>query len=375
MGVACAPDDARDGSDLIYQADAALYHAKSTGRSRAASAHEVDPNPVFPKATLRRLAASGLVGRDADLEKVSHALAAVSEGKSQWVLFEGGPGLGKTAMLRTVGKNLERDPSLLVVTAAGVKQEEFRPYYLLTQILVALLSAPTVDGAKALATLTPEQTSHLGVILPRVGNGRVDTLDGSDIKRRAAIFETAARLVATLAAATPLALVLDDLQFADESTLFVLRSLMRRADVTLLVCASAMEVLDLSASTQEIPLTRFRARYERELGIACMRLRPLRSPEITTHLNAVFPRLNAPDTLVGQVASTTQGNPLFLSEIIRKLVLDQKVGLAGQEWAIRPLEEGYLPRSLEEIVAQKIDATTTVASCWRMHPHWERTCP
>ena len=37
VGVACAPADARDGEGLIHRADAALYHAKNSGRSRAAS--------------------------------------------------------------------------------------------------------------------------------------------------------------------------------------------------------------------------------------------------------------------------------------------------------------------------------------------------
>ncbi len=55
-------------------------------------------------------------------------------------------------------------------------------------------------------------------------------------------------------------------------------------------------------------------------------------------------------------AFDTQGNPLFLGEIIRKLVADRRVSLTGQQWVIDPLEEGYLPHSLEEIVIEKIAA-------------------
>jgi HEAT repeat protein len=63
-----------------------------------------------------------------------------------------------------------------------------------------------------------------------------------------------------------------------------------------------------------------------------------------------------PDAFEEDLVATTQGNPLFLSEIIRKLVADRKVNLVGQEWVIEPLEEGYLPKSLEEIVIEKIAA-------------------
>ena len=356
IGVACAPRDASDGDGLIHKADAALYHAKNTGRSRTASVHEVDPAQLFPKAALRRLKSSGIVGRDAELSAISEALAAIAEQKSRWVTFEGAPGMGKSALLRTVRKNLQGDPSLHVVNAVGVQQEGFRPYYLLTNILITLLSEPHVDGAAALACLTPEQTAHLGVILPQFGDGSTQTLDGTEVKRREGIFNTAARLISKLTDSRSLALLIDDLQYADEPTLYLLRSLMRRPDLSVLVCGSAMEVLEAADGHDGAPLTQFRARYDRELGVQSVRLRPLDTDDITNHLTTVFPGLDAPAPLVSQLVSTTHGNPLFLSEVIRKLVLDQKVSLVGQEWAVKPLEDGYLPRSLDEIVAQKIDA-------------------
>ena len=123
----------------------------------------------------------------------------------------------------------------------------------------------------------------------------------------------------------------------------------------MLVCGGAMESLELVGGTDGPPLTRFRAKYQQELGIEKVKLGPLDADDVTGHLQGVFPGLDAPMELVRQLVSTTLGNPLFLTEIIRKLVLDQKVRLVGQEWAIDPLEKGYLPRSLEEVVALKIE--------------------
>ena len=356
IGVACAPDDASDGDGLIHKADAALYHAKNTGRSRAANAHEIDLTHVFPKAALRRLKSSGVVGRNAELEAVSEALDAIAKQESRWVIFEGASGMGKSAMLRTVRKNLEGDPSFHVVNATGVQQEGFRPYYLLTNILITLLSAQNVDGAGVFASLTPEQNAHLGTILPQLGDTGAETLEETEGKRREGIFNTAALLIAKLTDPKPLALLIDDLQFADESTLYLLRGLMRRPGLSVLVCGSAMEALDLAGGNDGPPLKRFRSRYERELGIKRMKLRPLDRNDIASHLHTVFPGLDAPDRLVTQLVGVTLGHPLFLIEVIRKLVLDQKVSPIGQEWVIKPLEDGYLPHSLEEIVAQKIDA-------------------
>ena len=55
-----------------------------------------------------------------------------------------------------------------------------------------------------------------------------------------------------------------------------------------------------------------------------------------------------------ELARTTSGNPLFLGEVLRMLVLDGKLSLAGQRWNVEPLDPGYLPGSLEEIVNRKI---------------------
>ena len=196
VGVACSPSDARDGESLIHRADAALYHAKQNGRSRAANAHEVDPAQMFPKAALRRLDSSGVVSRDAELKVVSEALAAIAEGKSQWLVFEGGPGSGKSAMLRTVRKNLDGDASIRLVSTAGVQQEEFRPYYLLTNILLALLSNSKINGADALASLTPQQSAHLRILLPQLGD---TTIQETEAKRWEGIFNTAAGIPASRA--------------------------------------------------------------------------------------------------------------------------------------------------------------------------------
>ena len=63
-----------------------------------------------------------------------------------------------------------------------------------------------------------------------------------------------------------------------------------------------------------------------------------------------------PNGFEAELARVTQGNPLFLGEIIRKLVADRKVTFVGPDWVIAEIEAGYLPQSLEGIVREKIAA-------------------
>ena len=152
----------------------------------------------------------------------------------------------------------------------------------------------------------------------------------------------------------PLVLLIDDLQATDAATLLLLRVLIQRKEITLVICATAMETQKLLDRQEATPLERFRSAHQAELGIRTVILQPLTAADIVSHLNSFFPGLNTPETCGEDLVRITQGNPLFLTELVRKLVLDQKLTLVGEGWVMRPLEQEYLPRSLEEIVLQKI---------------------
>jgi len=92
------------------------------------------------------------------------------------------------------------------------------------------------------------------------------------------------------------------------------------------------------------------------LGINKVTLTPLSAGDIANYLRGIFPQVNMPENFEKGLAEISQGNPLFLVEILRKMILDQKISLVGQQWVAEPIEEGYLPRSLEEIISQKIAA-------------------
>ena len=54
--------------------------------------------------------------------------------------------------------------------------------------------------------------------------------------------------------------------------------------------------------------------------------------------------MSLPEKFEEHLAQVTQGNPLFIGEILRKLALDGKViNLPGNKSVIEPFEEDYLP--------------------------------
>jgi len=355
IGVACAPEDAQEGKALIHKADTALYYAKKAGRDRLATVAEIIPQDVFVKTALFQLERAAIAGRKAQISAVAESLRKFSRRESQFLITEGAPGMGKSMFLETVQRSLSQSKSVLQVKVGGNPQELYRPYYLIAAVLSELLKARKEKGAEILKGLSSEETTLLSFILPGLSEG-VRGQNKEDKAQREKIFYTLLRVVTRLLDGAPAVWVMDDLQFSDEATLLLIRQMILRRQVPLFVCGAAGDFSEEAGDGQEDTLSRFCAAYGREIGMRKVALSPLTEVDIIKHLQAIFPRISMTREFGRALEQTTQGNPLFLNEIIRKLVLDGKISLSGQQWVVSPLEEGYLPRSLEEIVRQKIAA-------------------
>lgn len=355
IGIASAPDEADSGKALIQKADRALYQAKNSGRDRIANAKHVELQQVFPKAALQQLERTTIAGRKRQLAQVAKALKEYSKCQShQFVIVEGAAGMGKSEFLKAIQRNL--GPSKIQqIGVKGIPQELFRPYYLTTNILVELLNQRPDNGAGIFEGMSPREISYLSQVLPQLGEAEEYPHEDEKANREG-IFTTLVRFIPKALDSRPLVLLIDDLHFSDEASLLLLRRLLLRQDIPIFLCGAAPGTPHGTASGQSVPLERFLAAYQEELGIHRVTLTPLSAKDIADHIQGIFPQVSLPENFEHVLTVITQGNPLFVSEILRKLVLDQKITLAGQQWVIEPPEEDYLPSSLEEIVNEKIAA-------------------
>ncbi len=355
IGIASAPEDAQSSKELIQKADVALYYAKKIGRNCVIHAGEVVQEAVFDKTAINQLGDVKLVGRSQQLSKVTDALNKFSQHRNQFLIAEGHQGIGKSEFLDTIRRNLARI-NIWRIKVSGDPQEMFRPYYLMTAILVKLLRQHSDKGAEIIQELLPMDRGYLAQIIPQLGEKFILPRDLNQTSHRQFIFKAVYNFFTKLVGKRPIILFIDDMDYADEATLLLLRMLMGQTDTAMFVCGAATIPSESKAEDSVQPLEKFAAKFQQELDIQKLTLTPLTQSDIESHIQAIFPNASLPENLASELVRISQGNPLFLSEILRKLVQDRKITLVGQQWRIEPLDELEMPQSLEEMVNEKISA-------------------
>ena len=361
IGIASAPEDAGDGKNLIRQADTALYSAKKRGRNCLVNARNVNPEEVFDKTAVQQIDEVKIVGRSRQISWVAEALKKFNQKQSQFLIMEGPAGMGKTEFIEAIRQNLIKK-KIWLVKASGTSQEMFRPYYLTANILMDILNQRKDKGAAVLQGLNPDSRACLAQVLPQLVQDEFKLQGEQEEKLREGIFNTLVQLFPKLIDKLPLILFIDDLHLGDEASMHLLRRLMLKGDAQILICGTSLELRganmekEAPAQEQDVPLERFYRDYQHELGIQKFPLTPLTSEDITKHIKRVFPNVEIPEDFKKEFVNVSQGNPLFISEILRKMVLDQKISLVGRQWVIQPVDKSYYPKSLEEIISQKIEA-------------------
>ena len=353
VGAASAPEDAQDGKDLIHKADTALYHAKESGRDCLAESGEVPPQEVFSKTSLHQLEKGTVSGRESQFKQVSKALQDFNQGENQFVIIEGVDGMGKSEFLKTIRLNIA-DSDILHVEVKGNLQENFHPYYMTTNILIGILNALPDNGAEILNDLTPQETTYLSYILPQLSQAKDSPEQKEEEISRDKLFATLVSFIPRLLDSGPLMLLIDDMNFCDEASLLLLRRILLRDEMPLLVCGTSSHLQPGDIQRQPAPLESFFAQHHQELNMVRVMLTPLTATDIAKHFQRIFPQVHLPENFDMRLAQLTRGNPLFISEILRKLVSDRKITLTGEQWVLERVEEDYLPKSLEEIVSQKV---------------------
>jgi len=250
------------------------------------------------------------IGRAAGLSQLRAALDAVRAGHTaRCVVIGGEAGIGKSRLVKQFIDGLE-DATALDGACLDVEADSL-PYAPFVEILRAL-TRQTPEGLLP-AVLGPGR-AELTRLLPELATRASDLPPERELDRasQARMFELVLGVFERLAKDRPLVLVVEDIHWADRSSLELLGFLARalRDDAVLLLVTARTE------ATSGANALDFLAELEREEHVERIELRPFDRDEVAEQAADLLDEpLHAGD--VDRLLSRTDGNPFYVEELIR----------------------------------------------------------
>src|SRR5215210_6910718 len=216
-----------------------------------------------------------LVGRRAELAAVATALQGLGR-DARYVAISGEPGIGKTRMLEELAREGEAR-GCTVLTGRGAELERDLPFGVWVDALddhVAWL------GPGRLERMLGDRVAELARVLPSVTATAAAALQDERYRAHRAV----RALLEGLARATPLVVLLDDAQWADDSSLELVAHLLRRPPRAPLLVALAFRSGGLA-----VPVTGALEAAERDGLVADVPLAPLSADDAALLLGDTLP--------------------------------------------------------------------------------------
>jgi class 3 adenylate cyclase/tetratricopeptide (TPR) repeat protein len=296
------------------------------------------------------------VERDAERASLRRLVHDALAGHGRLALVAGEPGIGKSRLVAEIGDEAQAG-GMRVLTGHCVEMTGAPPYLPYVEIIEQAISNPRSPLAlrEALGDVAPE-IARIVPALRRVFPDIPPPVEVPAELARRYVWNSFSEFAGRAAQDQPLLVVLEDMHWADESTVLLteyLAPLLPEMPVLVLGTYRDVEV-DLSH-----PLARVIGQLGRQRLLERVSLRRLSFDGVRAMLRALAGQ-PAPEELIRVISRETDGNPFFVEEVYLHLV-ESGVLLDEHDQLRRDLrlDEVSVPESIRLVLGQRLDRLTS----------------
>jgi DNA-binding CsgD family transcriptional regulator len=262
-----------------------------------------------------------MVGRDGELARGTEVACDAAAGRGRLLLIQGEPGIGKTLLLRTI---LDAAAPVMPYVVAGAAEE-----------FDQRLPFATLHSCLRQSERRGSQTARvLGLIR-----------DGS---AEYPIIEATLTLIEDWCAAAPLAIAVEDLHWADPSSILLLHRLGKIAGQLPLLLAGTVRAGSGRRDVETL------ADSWRGQDAALISLGPLPDPAVQQFASRLAG--GPPGPALRAIVDGAAGNPLYISELITGLARDNRLHAVGDVIDVEPRAAGpVVPPALGQAITRRLD--------------------
>lgn len=302
-----------------------------------------------------------LVGRQHEFDDLTAAMKEVEAGNRQLVLVSGEPGIGKTTVTCAFARKAYDDGAIVLFGRAD--EDLGLPYQPWVEILQHLLE----HTPRGIANVVMQHRAALARILPSDTATPQPGRPDADEAARYVMYEAMREVLTGAATVAPVVVVLDDVQWADAPSLALLRHLVSTCTSHRIMFVTTYRESDVTSTH---PLADLLVWLHRQDAITRLSLRGLDDTELLAFMEAAAGQDMDADglSLRDALLAETDGNPFFVTELLRHLVETDAIYQDGDRWvASVDLRTSGLPISVSDVVGRRVsrlraDAMATLAA-------------
>jgi len=324
-----APRDLNELCVKLLRRDPA---ARPSGREilRALGAHSTG---VLPRFFVPSTLEGAFIGREHQLTALHDAFAATREGQTVAVYVHGNSGMGKTTLVRAFLDQLKRQAPNAMVLQGRCYERESVPYKALDGVVDSLSKKLASMRQSRVEALMPRNSLALARVFPvmlqvdAIFNSRParpETVDLFTLRKQA--FGALRELLGRIARRQPLVIYLDDLQWADADSIFLLEDLFRPPDAPPLLLVGSFRTEDIDARP-------FLKQLLLQTGTDTCRelfVDPLQGGEARELARSLFSATGVSiEPFVESIVREAGGSPFLLEQLTQYAMMSERAATAG----------------------------------------------
>ena len=297
--------------------------------------------PAGEANPLDRLAGGIFVGREKELDELRGLFDDTLSGRGRTVMLVGEPGVGKTRTTEEI-VTYARLRNAQILRGRCYESESVPAYWPWVQTVRSYVQerdpqtimSEMGSAAAEIAQVVSEVRERLPG-LPAAASGSAD-------QARFRFFDGVTQFLKNASKAQPIVIVVDDLHWADKSSLLLLQFIARETRSSRLLIVGTYRDIEVG---RQHPLSQTLAELNREQLAQRIVLRGINEDDVARFIYMTS-GIEAPSALVQAVFKETEGNPFFVNEIVRLLVSEGRLERAAEvtSWSVT------VPQSVKEVV-------------------------
>jgi len=294
-----------------------------------------------------------LIDRVEEMGLLREAVDRAVRGEGGLVFLYGEPGIGKTRLAREIGA-YARLRGMQVLSGrcpALFKMDGVPPYVLWNEAIKDYLQVCTPERLykvigyypSEVCKLVPEIRQKLGTI------PQSPPISPEDERNR--LFEAVTQFVTNISKEAPLLVVLDDLQWTDQSSLLLMHYLARGVHKESLLLLGTYRDTDID---ERHPLSPVVAELNRERLLEALPLRRMSLDDASEMIKQILEQEDVPAEFCQLVYEKTRGNPFFTEEVIKSLKEEEVIYREENKWKVKEASKIEFPKTVKSVIKARI---------------------